>query len=190
MTARIRTTEGKGMPTAGKVSAVEELTRLMSSSQGFYLADFTGLDVPDVTRLRKKLRDEDITYLVVKNRLALLAVKNAGIEGLEEVLQGPTGLASSATDPVAAVRLLHEFAAQANGLPRLKGGFADGRVFGEDQLEALAQLPPREMLLGKVVFSVQSPLSGLVFCLGGLLQNLVLVLNEIAKKKGEAGVEN
>ena len=178
------------MPTAGKISEVEELTRLMSRSQGFYLADFTGLDVPDVTRLRKRLRDEDITYRVVKNRLALIAIRNAGIQGLEEVLQGPTGLASSETDPIAAVRLLHEFAAQANGLPKVKGGFADGRVFKEDQLEALAQLPPREVLLGQVVSSVQSPLSGLVFCLGGLLQNLVLVLNEIAKKKGETGVEN
>jgi large subunit ribosomal protein L10 len=178
------------MPTAGKISAVEELTRLMSRSQGFYLADFTGLDVPDVTRLRKRLRDEDITYRVIKNRLALIAIRNAGIQGLEEVLQGPTGLASSETDPIAAVRLLHEFAAQANGLPKVKGGFADGRVFKEDQVEALAQLPPREVLLGQVVSSVQSPLSGLVFCLGGLLQNLVLVLNEIAKKKGETGVEN
>ncbi len=178
------------MPTAGKISAVEELTRLMKRSQGFYLADFTGLDVPDVTRLRKRLRDEDVTYRVVKNRLALIAVKNAGIHGLEEVLQGPTGLASSETDPIAAVRLLHEFAAQANGLPKVKGGFADGRVFKEDQVEALAQLPPREVLLGQVVSSVQSPLSGLVFCLGGLLQNLVLVLSEIAKKKGETGVEN
>jgi large subunit ribosomal protein L10 len=178
------------MPTAGKISAVEELTSLMSRSQGFYLADFTGLNVPDVTRLRKRLRDEDITYRVIKNRLALLAVKNAGIDGLEGVLQGPTVLASSETDPVAAVRLLHEFAANANGLPRVKGGFADGRVFRGDQLEALAQLPPREVLLGKVVSSIQSPLSGLVFCLGGLLQNLVLVLNEIAKKKDETGVEN
>ncbi len=178
------------MPTAGKTSAVEELTRLMSRSKGFYLADFTGLDVPDVTRLRKRLRDEDVTYRVVKNRLALIAVKEAGIEGLEEVLQGPTGLASSDTDPVTAVRLLHQFAEEANGLPRLKGGFADGRVFKEDQMEALAQLPPREVLLGQVVSTVQSPLSGLVFCLVGLLQNLVLVLNEIGKKKGETGVEN
>ena len=177
------------MPTDGKVSAVEELTRLMSRSQGFYLADFTGLDVPDVTRLRKLLRDEDIIYRVVKNRLALIAVRNAGIQGLDEVLQGPTGLASSETDPVAAVRLLHEFASETNGLPRVKGGFADGRVFREDQLESLAQLPPREVLLGQLVASVQSPLTGLVLCLGGLLQSLVLVLNEIAGKKGAAGEE-
>ena len=177
------------MPTDGKVSAVEELTRLMSRSQGFYLADFTGLDVPDVTRLRKLLRDEDIIYRVVKNRLALIAVRNAGIQGLDEVLQGPTGLASSETDPVAAVRLLHEFASETNGLPRVKGGFADGRVFREDQLESLAQLPPREVLLGQLVSSVQSPLTGLVLCLGGLLQSLVLVLNEIAGKKGAAGEE-
>ena len=177
------------MPTDGKVSAVEELTRLMSRSQGFYLADFTGLNVPDVTRLRKLLRDEDIIYRVVKNRLALIAVRNAGIQGLDEVLQGPTGLASSETDPVAAVRLLHEFASETNGLPRVKGGFADGRVFREDQLESLAQLPPREVLLGQLVASVQSPLTGLVLCLGGLLQSLVLVLNEIAGKKGAAGEE-
>ncbi len=178
------------MPTDEKVSAVEELTGLMTRSQGFYLADFTGLDVPDVTRLRKRLRDEDIIYRVVKNRLALIAVKNAGIQGLEDVLQGPTGLASSESDPVAAVRLLHEFASETNGLPRIKGGFADGRVFREDQLETLALLPSREVLLGQLVSSVQSPLAGLVFCLGGLIQSLVLVLNEVAGKKGEAAEEN
>lgn len=175
------------MPTAGKISAVEELTQLMSRSRGFYLADFTGLDVPEVTRLRKRLRDEDITYRVVKNRLALIALKSAGIQDLDEILRGPTGLASSETDPVAPVRLLHEFAEESNGLPRLKGGFADGRVYREDQLEALANLPSREVLLGQVVSSVRSPLSGLVFCLGGMLQNLVLILNEIARNKGEAG---
>ncbi|MDE2998069.1 MAG: 50S ribosomal protein L10 [Gemmatimonadota bacterium] len=178
------------MPTDEKVSAVEELTRLMGRSQGFYLTDFTGLNVPDVTRLRKRLRDEDVTYRVIKNRLALIAVKNAGIQGLEEVLQGPTGLVSSETDPIAAVRLLHEFASETDGLPRVKGGFADGRVFREDQLEKLARLPSREVLLGQLVSSVQSPLAGLVFCLGGLIQSLVLVLNEIAGKKGEAGEDN
>ncbi len=89
------------MPSEEKVQVVEELTQLLKQSTGVYLTDFNGLDVLDFTRLRKRLRDADISYRVVKNRLALLAAKEAGIVGVDEALSGPTGLAYTEQDPAA-----------------------------------------------------------------------------------------
>jgi large subunit ribosomal protein L10 len=174
------------MPTAEKEAVVKDLAELLKRSTGVYLTDFTGLDVPSVTRLRGKLRAEGITYRVVKNRLAKLAAREAGVEGLEEVLTGPTAVAASDDDPVAPVRVLTDFSKEMRGRPVVKVGLVDGRLYKDADLEQLATLPPREVLLGQVVSAVQSPLSGLAFCLNGVLQKLVLVLNAIAEKKGES----
>lgn len=173
------------MPTAEKVKTVEDLAQTMKQAQGLYLTDFTGLNVPALTELRKRLREGEISCRVVKNRLALLAAREAGVEELEAMFAGPTGLVSSETDPIAPIRLLAEFARGAEGRPKVKAGLVDGRVYIDAQLEALATLPPREVLLAQVATAVQGPISGLVFCLSGALQKLVLVLNAIAKKEGE-----
>ena len=175
------------MPTAEKVAAVEELAEILTRSKGIYLTDFTGLDVPAITELRKRLREGEVSYRVIKNRLALLAVKAAGVSGLEEMLQGPTGLVYSDDDPVAPARLLAEFAGQAGGRPKLKAGLIEGQVYIEDRLEMLATLPPRPVLLGQMVTAIQSPLSGLAFCLNGILQGLVGTLHALAEKRREEG---
>lgn len=175
------------MPTPEKVAAVEELTALLKKAKSVYLTDFSGLDVPAFTRLRKELRSEDVSYLVVKNRLVKLAVKEAGVEGLDEMLTGPTGLVCSETDPVAPARLLTKFAESSAGKPVIKAGYIDGRVYVNDQLEALAKLPPREVLLSQMVSAIQSPITGLVFTLNGILQKLVGTLHAIAEKKKEEG---
>ena len=177
------------MPTAEKVATVEELTEILKRSKGIYLTDFTGLDVPAITRLRKRLREEAVSYRVIKNRLAILAAKHAGIEGMAEMLRGPTGLVSTEDDPVRPARLLSDFANGAQGLPKVKVGFVEGRFYVEDKLEALAKLPAREVILGQVVTAIQSPLSGLAFCLQGLIQKLVMTLQAVAEKRQETGDE-
>ncbi|HCR18923.1 MAG TPA: 50S ribosomal protein L10 [Candidatus Latescibacteria bacterium] len=177
------------MPTADKIAAVEDLTELMKKSQGIYLTDFTGIDVPTFTQLRRKLREEDVSYRVVKNRLALRAAKEAGLEGLDQMFEGPTGLVSSKDDPIAPVRILTDFAKENDDRPLIKVGFLEGQVYVDDKLSTLAKLPPREVLLGQVVSMMQAPISGLALCLNGMLQNLVLVLSAVAEKKGESGGE-
>jgi len=175
------------MPTAEKVATVESLTELLKQSKGVYLADFTGLDVPTFTELRKKLREEDISFLVVKNRLAKLAVKEAGVDGLDDLFAGPTGLVCSEADPVAPARVLTEFADDSDGKPVIKAGYIEGDVYVDAQLEALAKLPPREVLLGQMVNAMQSPISGLVYTLNGIIQKLVGTLQAVADKKNEEG---
>lgn len=175
------------MPTAEKVATVENLTELLKQSKGVYLADFTGIDVPTFTELRKKLREEEVSFLVVKNRLAKLAVKEAGVEGLDDLFIGPTGLVCTVDDPVAPARVLTKFADGADGKPVIKAGYIDGDVYVDAQLEALAKLPSREVLLGKMVSAMQSPISGLAYTLSGILQKLVGTLQAVADKKNEEG---
>lgn len=124
---------------------------------------------------------------MAKNRLVKLAVKEAGVEGLEDMLVGPTGLVCSKGDPVAPARLLSKFAETSNGKPVIKAGYIDGRVYVNDQLETLAKLPSREVLLGQMVSAMQSPITGLVFTLNGILQKLVGTIHAIAEKKKEEG---
>lgn len=176
------------MPTEQKVAAVEEIETLLKDSSAVYFADFTGIDVPSFTTLRGQLHAEDVTFTVVKNRLAKIAAANAGIEGLDDALTGPTGMVCAKDDPVAPARLLSKFAEQADGKPKVKLGYLEGTVYVEEQVAALAKLPTREVLLTQVVTGLQSPISGLAFCLSGILQSLVGTIQAVAdKKKSEGG---
>ena len=174
------------MPTAEKEAAVAELTDILKRAKGLYLTDFTGLDVPSFTLLRKQLREESVSYLVIKNRLAKLAVKQAGVEGL---FRGPTGLVCADEDPVAPARVLTKFAEGTDGKPAIKAGYIDGEIFVADQIERLAEIPSRDVLLGQMVSAIQSPISGLAFTLNGILQKLVGTLQAVAEKRKEEGGE-
>ena len=176
------------MPTSEKVDKVEELTAAMSNAKAIYLADFTGLDVAKVTGLRNKLRDAEVGYQVVKNRLAKRAAAEAGISGLDEHLVGPTAIAYTSEDPIAPAKILQDFADEGDTLS-IKSGFMDGQVLSPDEIKDLSKLPSREELLGKVLGSVQSPMYGLAGVLNGLLRNLVGVIGAIEEKQKSGDAE-
>ena len=176
------------MPTSEKVDKVEELTAALSNAKAIYLADFTGLDVAKVTGLRNKLRDAEVGYQVVKNRLAKRAAAEAGISGLDEHLVGPTAIAYTSEDPIAPAKILQDFADEDDTFS-IKSGFMDGQVLSPDEIKALSKLPSREELLGKVLGSVQSPMYGLAGVLNGLLRNLVGVIGAIEEKQKSGDAE-
>ena len=176
------------MPTSEKVDKVEELTAAMSNAKAIYLADFTGLDVAKVTGLRNKLRDAEVDYQVVKNRLAKRAAAEAGISGLDEHLVGPTAIAFTSEDPIAPAKILQDFADEDDTFS-IKSGFMDGQILSPNEIEALSKLPSREELLGKVFGSVQSPMYGLAGVLNGLLRNLVGVIGAIEEKQKSGDAE-
>ena len=176
------------MATAEKEAKVEELKAIMAEAKGFYLADFTGIDVAAVTELRNKLRDAEVQYQVIKNRLAIRAAEEVGIAGLKEHFTGPTAIAYSKEDPIAPAKILQNFGSD-GGKIRIKTGFMEGEVLAADRVEVLAKLPSREELLGKVAASAQSPLYGLSGVLSGLLRGLVGALSAIEKQRVE-GEEN
>jgi large subunit ribosomal protein L10 len=165
-----------------KEKIVQELTEKMKTAKAIYLTDFTGLDVVRATELRKKLRDASVEYQVVKNTLAQLAAKNAGMEMLLDYLTGPTGLAFGVKDPIIPAKILVEFA-KADDKPSVKVGLVEGKVVDVKQVKQLALLPSREVLISQILSAMQSPISGLVGALGGIIQKFVGTVDAIAKQK-------
>lgn len=164
-----------------KVKAVEELKDRFSRSKTAVLTDYRGLNVADITELRKKLREKGVEFKVVKNTLTRIALKDFSYN-LDEFLEGPTAIAFSYQDPVAPAKVLIDFAKNHKEL-EIKAGVVEGKVGGKDMIESLAKIPSREELLAKAVGSIQSPLYGIVGVLQGPLRNLVYTLQAIQDKK-------
>jgi large subunit ribosomal protein L10 len=172
------------MPSKLKEKVVETLSEHFRDVKGLVLADFTGLSVDAATEFRRRCRDADASYLVVKNRLARLAIQSTEISGMAEHLRGPTGVVSTKEDPLAPVRVITEFEKD-HGTPKPKVGWIEGVVVDGSEIKRLANLPSRDVLLSQAVAGIGSPLSGLVGTLSGILQGLVTTLDGIAKRKQE-----
>ncbi|MEW5761917.1 MAG: 50S ribosomal protein L10 [Bacillota bacterium] len=165
-----------------KAVQVADLKEKLARARVTVLTDFRGLDVAAMTRLRCRIREAGGQYRVVKNTLARRAAGEAGIEGLDPYLTGPVALAFGFDDPVALPRIFSEFVREFKQL-EIKGGILEGRVVPPEAIRALADLPPREVLLAQVVGGFQAPLAGLVGVLQGTIRKLVYVLEAVREKK-------
>jgi large subunit ribosomal protein L10 len=165
-----------------KQPVVQEIKGKLEASKGAVLTDYRGLNVAEVTELRTKLREVGVEYKVVKNTLARIAANEIGIEGLDGYLEGPTAIAYGIEDAVAPAKVLSEFAKAHKNL-EIKAGILEGKVIDLNGVKALADLPSREVLLAKLLGSMQSPLYGMANVLQGNLRNLVYVLDAVRKTK-------
>jgi len=165
-----------------KTSVVADLKKTFESSQGVILLSFNGINVPDITELRAKVRESQGNYRVIKNTLALIAAEGTPLVGLKEQFEGPTAIAYTETDPVALAKALKEFVKRNPGLV-FKGGVVEGRVVSISQVEELADLPSREELLSKLLFLLNAPLTQLASALMSPLRNLAYVLSQLGEKK-------
>jgi large subunit ribosomal protein L10 len=168
-----------------KTAQVEELKSLIEESKSIILNDFTGLNVADISELRRQCRESGIKYRVIKNTLAKRSFAELGIGGMEVLLEGPTAFAISNDDEVAAAQVLKRFADEYE-LPRFKGGYVAGRILDEKETARLASLPSREVLQAQIVGAFQAPLRGLAAVLNASLRDLVGVLDAIREKRGAA----
>ncbi len=173
------------MQIAEKQRVVEDLGARIEGAKCLYLTDFTGLDVAQMTELRRQLTQAGVEYVVVKNTLARRALADGPYSGLSEHLEGPNAFAMSTADVVSAAKVLTEFAKQAER-PRIKAGAIEGRIVSLDEIRRLAELPPREELLAQVVGYARAPIAGLVYTLNGLLAKFVRTLEAVRVQK-EAG---
>lgn len=169
------------MATAEKEQTVSDISEAIRGAKSIYLTDFTGMNVELVSRMRRKLRDAKVDYRVAKNTLTKRALHEHGVTGLDPYLEGPTGIAFG-TDEVGAAKVLSEFAKEFEK-PAVKAAFVAGHLYGPDGVKVLAQLPPREVLLGQFIGALRAPMQGVVGVLSGSLRQMVGVIDAIGQKK-------
>ena len=157
---------------------VAELAEQMKAASSGVLVDYKGINVEDDTKLRADMRKNNVDYRVIKNTLIRFAAKEAGLEGLDDVLNGTTALAISADDVIAPAKVVAEYAKKDENIYNIKAGFIEGKVVSVEEIMQLANLPSKEILLGRLVGGLQGPIFG-----------LALVLKAIADKKAEGAPE-
>ncbi|MCX7781364.1 MAG: 50S ribosomal protein L10 [Negativicutes bacterium] len=173
--------------TTEKQQAVAELKEKLSTTKGAVITNYRGINVALDTKLRRKLREAGVEYKVVKNTLTRIAASEAGITGLDQYLEGPTAIAMSYSDPVAPAKVISDFIKE-NKLQtmEIKAGLVEGKVIDDKGVKALASLPPREVLIAKMLGSMQAPITGFVNVLQGNIRNLVYALEAVRKQKESA----
>lgn len=169
------------MPSATKVERVRSLAERFKAAGAAVFTDYRGLTVQEAAELRAALAEVDARFSVIKNSLARLAMKEAGLEALEELIEGPTAVAFVAGDPVAAAKRLLD-AAKRMPVLDIRGGYAEGRVLSAEELKALAALESREAMLARVAGMAKSQLSRAVW-MQKALQSRFLSLLEAYREK-------
>lgn len=160
-----------------KEAKVVEIKEKLEKAQSVVLASYQGLTVEEDTTLRKSLREAGVEYKVYKNSLVILAAKELGIEGVEEYLEGPVSIAFGYEDATAPARVLFDFAKSHKKL-ELKAGIVDSVIYNKEQVEKLATIPSKEVLIAKLLGSFKAPLS-----------NVAYLLNAIKEKKETESAE-
>lgn len=176
--------------TSAKQAVVAQLKEQLESAKGVVLTSYKGLTVAQDTELRRELREAGVSYHVVKNTMLRIAAKEAGIEGIEEHLDGTTAFAFSTEDAVAPAKVICGFIKK-NKLEdaevlTVKVGMVEGKVIGVEEVKALAALPSREELIAKLLGSMNAPISNTVNVLQGVIRNAVYVLDAIRSQKESA----
>ena len=156
-----------------KQPIVDEISAYLKDAQAAVLVDYRGLTVEQDTQLRRKLREAGVVYKVYKNTLIKRAIAGTQFESLGDLLEGPTAIAISSEDATAPARVLAEAAKKMEAL-ELKGGVVDGTFYDDKMIQVIANIPSREVLLGRLFGSMQSPVA-----------NFARVIKQIAESKEE-----
>ncbi len=169
------------MPTQQKTKAVADFEKQAKESKGLIVTSFKALKTVEFNEVRAKLRPQLSEYRVVKNSLIKLALKNAGMEKLADMMEGPTAIVIERGDPIAAAKIVFDYAKTHENL-KIKGGVFEGKVLTAAELKVIASLPSREVLLAQLLGTLQAPMVNLVSVLQAPMRDLVGVLDQIAKK--------
>jgi large subunit ribosomal protein L10 len=170
------------MATEKKQKIVESLRETFSRCSVSILTDYRGLTTAELNDLRRKLREANIEYRVVKNSLAQFAVRSAGMEELADSFTGPVAVAFGYGEITQPAKVLADYIRANKSVLAIKGGFLEDKVLGPKDVESLANLPSREVLIGQVLAGMQSPVYGLVNVLAGPVRGIMGVLQARIKQ--------
>lgn len=160
-----------------KAEQVKAVTEKIQKASGVVVFDYRGLTVAEDTELRNEMRKNNVEYVVLKNHIVGRACEAAGIADMHDMLKGPSAFAFSYDDAVTPARILKGFIKKTKKC-EMKGGIIEGGVTSAADMDVIADLPSREVLIARLLGSLMSPISG-----------LAIVLDQIAKQKGEAAAE-
>lgn len=177
------------MATPQKEAIVSDVAEELKNAQGVILTEYRGLSVAQITELRKKLRDSDTHFTVVKNTLFKRATEGiiSPDPKLDETLNGPTAVGFANKDAIESAKAILDYIAANRNTPlKVKGALVDGRFYDAKQVEALSKIPPRPVLIAQMLGSFNAPITGLVGTLNGVVSNFVYTLQAIQDKKQES----
>ena len=169
-----------------KIKVTGEIKEMLDNAGALYLTDFIGMTVEEVNELRNEFYKSNIKYKVVKNTLALRAIKESKnysgyVEKLEEFFEGPTSIVFSDEDPVAPAKILKKFYDKSEK-PKLKVAIVENEMYGSDKLNVLASLLSKDELMSGIVFCINSPVSAIVGSINATIRDFASVIEEVAKK--------
>ena len=175
------------MPTVAKAAAVEDLTGRIKRATAAISTDFAGIKGQELTDLRRRLREQRLEYKVVKNRLAAIAAGRAGVSEFPRLLEMASGIVFGYEDPAVAARFMEDYVRATRSQIKVRGAVVEGRYLAPAQLTALANLPPREVLVSRVLGQMKAPLARLVSVLNSPVGGLAIVLKKRAEQLQTAG---
>ncbi|NLC31709.1 MAG: 50S ribosomal protein L10 [Clostridiales bacterium] len=168
-----------------KREAVEEITEKIKNAQSVIVLSSSGVSVAEITALRKKFREAGVEYKILKNTLVRRALEDLGIFSLDDVLNGPSAFAFGLTDPVAPAKVISDYMAEQklNNKFVIKAGLVEGTYMDPDAVKALAKLPSKEVLIAKVMGSLNAPITNFVGVLSATLRSLVYAVDAVRQQK-------
>ncbi len=167
-----------------KERQVAEIKEKFNNAKAAIVTDYRGINVADMTDLRKQLREAGVEYKVLKNTFVKIATEDMDLGDFKEALQGPTAIAFSYDDAVTAAKILSEFSKEHDlKLPKIKAGVLEGKFIDFDQVVDLANLPPKDVMLSMVLRTMQAPITSFVRANNSIITKLLYALNAIKEEK-------
>jgi large subunit ribosomal protein L10 len=171
-------------PSARNLEQVAQLKEKLSNAQGIYLTDFSGLTVAQITELRKRFREANVEYLVIKNTLTRVAFREKGFEGLLPQLDGPNAIAIGYDDPAMPAKIIAAFAKE-NQKPTIRGCFFDGEVLVGKAAESTKDFPTKPEIRSVLLGTMSAPLGALLGVFNGVMRDFLSVLDAYIQKRQE-----
>ena len=171
------------MKKSEKIEMLSQIKDKFSNASTVYLVDYHGVNVEEISSLRREFMKEDISYKVYKNTLVIKAIEElGGYDQLNNLLEGMVGIAFAGENFVAPAKIIKKFSDTAKKLS-FKGCYIDSMFYGDDQLDVLASMPTKDEVMASIVGSIASPASGIVGTLNAVIRDLVSVIDEAGKTK-------
>jgi len=173
------------MPTIEKEQILQDTNERIRDIRGIYLADFSGMSVEKLSLLRKRCREQQVQFRVIKNTLLKRAFNGRGISELDPFLEGPTGLVFSPVSEMTPAKILSDFAKE-HERPRIKAAVVDGRLFDQASIVRLAALPSREVLLSQVLATFIAPMTTLLAVIEATIALPAVMADVLEREKSKS----